>query len=168
MKILTTALVSAALAASAPIAFADGHKSAHAHSKPDIVEIASSKSDFSTLVAAVKAADLVAALQADGPYTVFAPTNAAFDALPEGTVASLLEPENKDALTSVLTYHVIPSKVMAGDITMGKTKVKTLQGTTVVVKKTADGVTVDGANVVMADVKAKNGVIHVIDAVITP
>ena len=168
MKILTTALVSAALAASAPIAFADGHKSAHAHSKPDIVEIASSKSDFSTLVAAVKAADLVAALQADGPYTVFAPTNAAFDALPEGTVASLLEPENKDALTSVLTYHVIPSKVMAGDIPMGKTKVKTLQGTTVVVKKTADGVTVDGANVVMADVKAKNGVIHVIDAVITP
>ena len=130
MKILTTALVSAALAASAPIAFADGHKSAHAHSKPDIVEIASSKSDFSTLVAALKAADLVAALQADGPYTVFAPTNAAFDALPEGTVASLLEPENKDALTSVLTYHVIPSKVMAGDIPMGKTKVKTLQGTT--------------------------------------
>ena len=168
MKILTTALVSAALAAFAPIAFADGHKSAHAHSKPDIVEIASSKSDFSTLVAAVKAADLVAALQADGPYTVFAPTNAAFDALPEGTVASLLEPENKDALTSVLTYHVIPSKVMAGDIPMGKTKVKTLQGTTVVVKKTADGVTVDGANVVMADVKAKNGVIHVVDAVITP
>ena len=168
MKILTTALVSAALAASAPIAFADGHKSAHAHSKPDIVEVASSKSDFSTLVAAVKAADLVAALQADGPYTVFAPTNAAFDALPEGTVASLLEPDNKDALTSVLTYHVIPSKVMAGDIPMGKTKVKTLQGTTVVVKKTADGVTVDGANVVMADVKAKNGVIHVIDAVITP
>ena len=168
MKILTTALVSAALAASAPIAFADGHKSAHAHSKPDIVEVASSKSDFSTLVAAVKAADLVAALQADGPYTVFAPTNAAFDALPEGTVASLLEPENKDALTSVLTYHVIPSKVMAGDIPMGKTKVKTLQGTTVVIKKTAEGVTVDGANVVMADVKAKNGVIHVIDAVITP
>ena len=131
----------------------------------DIVAVASSTPGFSTLVAAVTAADLVETLQGDGPFTVFAPTDDAFAALPEGVLDALLLPENKDVLAKILTYHVVPGAVMAADVTDGD--VATVEGQTVALS-TADGVTVNGATVVQADVAASNGVIHVIDAVILP
>jgi uncharacterized surface protein with fasciclin (FAS1) repeats len=142
-------------------AFADNHGDAK-----DIVDIAAGNDDFSTLVAAVQAADLVETLKGEGPFTVFAPTNEAFEALPEGTVEMLLMPENKDQLTAILTYHVVPGKVMSGDLSDGM-MATTVQGTDVTIG-TEDGVTVNGANVVEADIEASNGVIHVIDAVIMP
>ncbi|MGC8203322.1 fasciclin domain-containing protein [Aliiroseovarius sp. PTFE2010] len=132
----------------------------------DIVDTAVSADDFNTLVAAVQAADLVDTLKSDGPFTVFAPTDAAFAALPDGTVETLLKPENKDQLVSILTYHVVPGKVMSGDLSDGM-MAATVQGDTVTIG-TMGGVTVDGANVVQADIEASNGVIHVIDKVIMP
>jgi len=156
-----TYLALAAATLMAGPAFADNHGDAK-----DIVDIAAGNDDFSTLVAAVQAADLVDTLKGDGPFTVFAPTNAAFAALPEGTVESLLKPENKDQLTAILTYHVVPGKVMSGDLSDGM-MATTVQGADVTIG-TEGGVTVDGANVVQADIEASNGVIHVIDAVIMP
>jgi len=150
----------AALAAVTPPAMADGHM------KKDIVDTAVATDDFNTLVAAVTAAGLVETLKGDGPFTVFAPTDAAFAALPKGTVKNLLAPENKATLTAILTYHVVPGKVMSGDLSNGMTA-ETVQGDTVSIM-TDGGVTVDGANVVSADIEASNGVIHVIDAVIMP
>ena len=132
----------------------------------DIVDTAVEAGTFGTLVAAVQAADLVDTLKGDGPFTVFAPTDDAFAALPDGTVEELLKPENKDKLTEILTYHVVAGKVMSGDLSDGM-EAATVQGDMVMIK-TEGGVTVDGANVVAADVKASNGVIHVIDAVILP
>ncbi len=131
----------------------------------DIVDVAAGNEDFSTLVAAVKQAGLVETLKGEGPFTVFAPTNAAFEKLPEGTVESLLKDENKEKLISILTYHVIPAKVMAADVKAGK--VATVQGTEATIS-TEDGVMIDNAKVVATDVKASNGVIHVIDTVIMP
>ncbi|WP_353566721.1 fasciclin domain-containing protein [Haloferula sargassicola] len=139
---------------------------AFAGEKKDIVEIASSNDDFSTLVAAVKAADLVETLQGEGPFTVFAPTNEAFAKLPDGTVDMLLKPENKDKLASVLTYHVVPGKVMAADVSTGE--VKTVNGDTAMIKVDGDTVTIDSAKVIKTDIVASNGVIHVIDSVIMP
>lgn len=133
----------------------------------DIVDIAASNDDFSTLVAAVTAAELVETLKGEGPFTVFAPTNAAFDALPDGTVASLLEPDAKDALTGVLTYHVVAGAVMSESLAGQKIDVETVQGGTISIDGT-DGVTVNGVNVVTADIVATNGVIHVIDGVLLP
>ena len=130
-----------------------------------IVEVASGNPDFSTLVAAVEAAGLVETLSSDGPFTVFAPTNEAFEALPEGVLDALLLPENKDALTSILTYHVVSGEVMAADVTAGD--VPTVEGSTIAIT-TDGGVKVNDANVVATDVDASNGVIHVIDAVIVP
>ncbi len=153
---LTT--TAAACIATAP-AIAGGHMG-------DIVDTAVNAGDFETLVAAVQAAGLVDTLKGEGPFTVFAPTDAAFAALPEGTVEELLKPENKDQLVSILTYHVLPGKVMSGDIT-GDMEAETVQGSTVEIT-TMDGVKVDGASVVQADVEASNGVIHVIDQVILP
>lgn len=138
-----------------------------AASAQDIVDIAAANEDFSTLVAAVQAAELVETLKGEGPFTVFAPTNAAFAALPEGTVEDLLKPENREQLTAVLTYHVVPGKVMSADLAGQTLEVETVQGSTVAIDAT-DGVTVDGATVVQADIEADNGVIHVIDAVILP
>ena len=132
-----------------------------------IVENAANSADHETLVAAVQAADLVDTLSGEGPFTVFAPTDAAFAALPEGTVEDLLKPENKDQLVAVLTYHVVPGKVMSADLAGKELEAETVQGSTVAIDAT-DGVTVDGANVVTADIEASNGVIHVIDAVILP
>ena len=132
----------------------------------DIVDTAVEAGSFTTLVAAVEAAGLAETLKGEGPFTVFAPTDDAFAALPEGTVEELLKPENKDKLTSILTYHVVPGKVMSGDLTNGMTAT-TVQGSDVTLM-TEGGVTVDGANVVQADIEASNGVIHVIDAVIMP
>lgn len=131
----------------------------------DIVTIASTTDGFSTLVAAVTAAGLVETLQGEGPFTVFAPTDEAFAALPAGVLDALLLPENKDVLTKILTYHVVPGAVMAADVTDGD--VATVEGQTVALS-TADGVSVNGAKVVQADIVASNGVIHVIDAVILP
>ena len=130
-----------------------------------IVDIASSTDGFGTLVTAVSAAGLVDTLNGEGPFTVFAPTDAAFAALPAGVLDALLLPENKDVLTQILTYHVVPGTVMAADITDGD--VATVEGQSVTLS-TADGVTVNGAKVVQADIVADNGVIHVIDAVILP
>ncbi|MDF0602483.1 fasciclin domain-containing protein [Psychromarinibacter sp. C21-152] len=145
-------------------AFAGSHSSDEM--SMDIVETAQEAGSFSTLLAAVEAAGLVDTLKGEGPFTVFAPTNAAFEALPEGTVASLLEPENKDQLTAILTYHVVPGKVMSGDLS-NNMMAETVQGSEVTIM-TEGGVMVDDANVVTPDIEASNGVIHVIDKVIMP
>ena len=131
----------------------------------DIVAVAVGNPDFATLVAALTAAGLVETLQGAGPFTVFAPTEAAFAALPEGLLAKLLLPENLAVLTAILTYHVVPGMVMSTDITAGD--VATVEGSTVALT-TDMGVMVNGATVIAADVAASNGVIHVIDAVIVP
>lgn len=132
----------------------------------DIVDTAVAAGDFTTLVAAVQAAGLVDTLKGEGPFTVFAPTDAAFAALPEGTVDTLLMPENRDQLVSILTYHVVPGAVMSSDLTEGMTAA-TVQGGDVTF--TLDGgAKVNDANITAADIAASNGVIHVIDTVIMP
>ena len=140
----------------------------HHVEKKDIVDTAAANEDFSTLVTAVQEAGLVEALKADGPYTVFAPTNAAFDALPDGTLDTLLMDENVGQLQAILKLHVVSGKIKAGDIAEGTTEVETLNGDTIEVTKTDAGVTVGGANVVTTDIWTSNGVIHVIDSVILP
>lgn len=132
----------------------------------DIVAVASGNGSFKTLVAAVKAAGLVETLQGKGPFTVFAPTDEAFAKLPAGTVESLLKPENKEKLVAILTYHVVPGKVMAADVKSGM--VKTVNGKELDVKAWSGKVSVDGAKVTATDVAASNGVIHVIDTVVLP
>jgi uncharacterized surface protein with fasciclin (FAS1) repeats len=132
----------------------------------DIVDVAVNAGTFNTLVAAVSAADLVATLQSKGPFTVFAPTDEAFAALPAGTVENLLKPENKGQLIAVLTYHVISGKVMSTDL-VDDMQASTLQGSSVTIDLD-NGVMVEGANVVAADIEATNGVIHVIDSVLLP
>ena len=133
----------------------------------DIVDTAVAAGSFKTLVAAVKAAELVDILKGPGPFTVFAPSDAAFAKLPAGTVESLLKPENKAKLTAILTYHVITGKVMSGEIAGKKLEVATVQGGMINIDATM-GVKVNGANVVSADIATSNGVIHVIDKVILP
>ena len=132
----------------------------------DIVDTAASAGSFNTLVAAVQAAELVDTLRGDGPFTVFAPTDAAFAKLPEGTVDDLLRPENKDRLVAILTYHVVPGKVMSTDLQDGM-RARTAQGGEVTIR-TQPAVMVNDANVTQADIGASNGVIHVIDQVIMP
>ena len=134
----------------------------------DIVDTAISAGSFNTLVAAVEAAGLVETLKGEGPFTVFAPTDEAFAKLPDGTVESLLEPENRDQLVAILTYHVVPGSIMSSDITGQQVEVETVQGQPVSVDASAGGVSVNEATVVAADVEADNGVIHVIDTVIMP
>jgi uncharacterized surface protein with fasciclin (FAS1) repeats len=154
-----TFLAFAAAATFAMPALADGHAK-------DIVDTAVGAGSFTTLVAAVQAAGLVETLKGEGPFTVFAPTDAAFAALPAGTVEDLLKPENKDKLAAILTYHVVPGKVMSTDLTEGM-KAATVQGGEVTI--TLDGgPKVNGAAISAPDVAASNGVIHVIDAVILP
>ncbi|MEM7631375.1 MAG: fasciclin domain-containing protein [Pseudomonadota bacterium] len=152
------------LATAATIAFATASIAGSA--KQDIVDTAVNAGSFETLVAAVQAAGLVDTLKGDGPFTVFAPTDAAFAALPEGTVESLLLPENKDTLTAILTYHVVPGKVMSTDL-QDDMEAATVQGEAVTIDLD-NGVMVEGANVTTADIETSNGVIHVIDAVILP
>ena len=130
-----------------------------------IVDVAVGAGNFGTLVAAVTAADLVETLSGEGPFTVFAPTDEAFAALPAGVLDALLLPENKAVLAQILTYHVVSGMVMAADVTDGE--VATVEGQNVTLS-TMDGVTVNGAKVIAADVMASNGVIHAIDAVILP
>jgi uncharacterized surface protein with fasciclin (FAS1) repeats len=143
------------------------HEDGEHMAKPTIVEIAVGNPDFSTLVAALKAAGLVEALSGEGPFTVFAPTNEAFAQLPAGTLDTLLLPENKDKLVAILTYHVVPGAVMAADV-VTLTEATSLEGDTIAITATDAGVKVDSANVTATDIKASNGVIHVIDAVILP
>jgi uncharacterized surface protein with fasciclin (FAS1) repeats len=135
-------------------------------SHPDIVAVASSDTDFSTLVSALRAADLVGALQGKGPFTVFAPNNAAFAKLPPGALEDLLKPENKKKLAAILKNHVIEGKVMAADVKSGT--VKTLDGKKVEVAVENGTVGFGGAQVIATDIKASNGVIHVIDTVVMP
>jgi len=158
-------LTSAILASTAFFGLNSSHAADAAVTPGDIVDVAAGNPDFSTLVAAVKAAGLVETLKGEGPFTVFAPTNAAFAKLPEGTVESLLKPEAKEKLIAILTYHVVAGKVMAADVKAGE--VATVQGSKATLK-VGDTVTIDGATVVATDVAASNGVIHVIDTVIMP
>jgi uncharacterized surface protein with fasciclin (FAS1) repeats len=158
---LSAALLAAPLLAATP---------ALAAGEADIVGTAVAAGQFGTLVKAVEAAGLVETLKGPGPFTVFAPTDAAFAALPAGTVEELLKPENKEKLAAVLTYHVVPGRVMSGDIAGKELEVQTVQGSTLEVDATGGGggVTVDDAKVVTADIAASNGVIHVIDKVVLP
>ncbi len=166
----STLLFAAALAFAglAPTAFAADAKMEKSGDmkKMDIVDTAAANKDFSTLVAAVKAAGLVDTLKGDGPFTVFAPTNEAFAALPEGTVEMLLKPENKEKLVSILTYHVVAGKVMAADVK--PMNAKTVQGSEAKVTVKDGTVMIDDAKVIKTDIVASNGVIHVIDKVIMP
>src|SRR6476619_4457250 len=139
---------------------------AHAANAADIVDTAVA-ANFTTLVAAVKAAGLVDTLKGPGPFTVFAPTDEAFAKLPAGTVENLLKPENKSKLVAVLTYHVVPGKVMSKDIAGKKTMTKSVEGSEIAVDAT-QGVHIDDAKVIKADIETSNGVIHVIDKVIMP
>ena len=172
MKILRrSALVAAALAALLTLSACSSDSDSASDTMTEettvgtIVDVASADASFSTLVAAVSAAELVETLSGTGPFTVFAPTNDAFAALPAGVLDALLLPENKALLTQILTYHVVSGKVMAADVTDGD--VATVEGQNIKLS-TAEGVTVNGATVVAADVAATNGVIHAIDAVILP
>ena len=133
----------------------------------DVVALAQDTTDLSTLVTAVSTAKLVDTLQGEGPFTVFAPTNAAFEKLGDEQVQSLLEPENRDQLTKVLTYHVVPGTLTAADLSDGQ-KLETVAGETLTVKVDGDTVMVGDASVVQPDVEASNGVVHVIDSVLTP
>lgn len=133
----------------------------------DIVDVAVAAGDFKTLAAALKAAGLVDTLKGAGPFTVFAPTDAAFAKLPAGTVETLLKPENKEQLTAVLTYHVVPGKIMAADAAKAS-EAKTVNGAPLKIAASGDKVTINDANVVKADIPASNGVIHVIDKVLLP
>jgi uncharacterized surface protein with fasciclin (FAS1) repeats len=136
-------------------------------SKQDIVDTAVAAGQFKTLAAALTAADLVDTLKGAGPFTVFAPTDAAFAKLPAGTVENLLKPENKQKLAAILTYHVVPGAVMAGQVTK-LTEAKTVNGADVKVSVHGGKVMINNADVVTADIAATNGVIHVIDAVLLP
>ena len=134
----------------------------------DIVDTAVKAGQFTALSTALKAAGLVDTLKGPGPFTVFAPTDDAFKKLPDGTVENLLKPENKSQLVKVLTYHVVPGKVMSTSLAGKKTEVKTVEGGILAIDATSRGVMVDNAKVVSADVVADNGVIHVIDTVLMP
>lgn len=160
LKLLTTLLIALA----APFAVADHHGMKKADK--DVVETLVAQPNFKTLVAAVGAAGLVETLQGDGPFTIFAPTDKAFAALPAGTVESLLKPENKDKLVAVLTYHVVAGKVMAKDVAPGE--VGTVNGSKATISVKDGKVMIDGATVTATDLVGTNGVIHTIDAVILP
>jgi uncharacterized surface protein with fasciclin (FAS1) repeats len=164
LNILAMALAAAVLVAMAP--FTDNTTSDE-HNHHNIVEVASETDNLSTLVAAVQAAELVETLSGEGPFTVFAPTNEAFEALPDGTLESLLEPENRDMLVDILTYHVVSGEVMSGDLSDGM-MAETVQGSQITVNISDGNVSINDANVVAADVEASNGVVHVIDSVIMP
>jgi len=136
----------------------------------DLVEVAAGSAQFQTLVAAVKAADLVETLKGKGPFTLFAPTDEAFARLPKGTLETLLKPENKEKLAAILTYHVVPGEIMAADVVKleSGTKVATANGAKITITHDSKGVRVNDAHVVQTDIQADNGVIHVIDRVILP
>jgi uncharacterized surface protein with fasciclin (FAS1) repeats len=169
-------LVAAVALVTVPVVRAGGACPAAAHHKKqcadsqegkDIVSVAVGAGQFKTLAAALTAAGLVDTLKGEGPFTVFAPTDEAFSKLPEGTVADLLKPENKEKLVAVLTYHVVPGKVLAADV-VKLSKARTVQGSEVTISVSNGAVKIDGAKVLKADIPASNGVIHVIDSVLLP
>ncbi|MCH8493526.1 MAG: fasciclin domain-containing protein [Idiomarina sp.] len=174
-KLTTLAIAIASTFALSGAALADhhgGNKERSGYGQEEkagtITEIAASNGNFNTLVAALGAADLVDTLGGEGPFTVFAPTDEAFAALPEGTVESLLQPENRDQLIAILTYHVVSGTVMSGDIADQQLYAETLQGSSLNVDATGYSVKINNATVTTADIKADNGVIHVIDTVLIP
>lgn len=173
---LAAILAAGALFAAAP---ATAHNHNHHASNPDIVQVAAGNDDFETLVAAVQAAGLVETLQGDGPFTVFAPTDDAFDTLPSGTVPTLLRSENRDQLTNILTYHVVAGRVTAADLMQlirdgdGHARIDTVAGERLVARVSNGNIVLtDGADrqvlVTTADIAASNGVIHVLDRVLLP
>jgi len=169
MHVLKSCLIAgSALALAACVGASSNDMAASSEAMPtmDIVDTAVAAGDFDTLVTAVQAAGLVETLKGDGPFTVFAPTDAAFAALPPEMLNELLAPENRNQLAAVLTYHVLPGAVMSGDLS-GEMTVTTVQGEAVYIDARS-GVTVNGANVVAADIATSNGVIHAIDSVILP
>ncbi len=165
MKKLVISLALIAAVALTGTALADGHPTP---AQSDIVDTAVAAGSFNTLVAAVQAAGLVDALKAEGPFTVFAPTDKAFAKLPAGTVENLLKPENKDQLQAILTYHVVPARVMAADVTDGATAPTLLADSVLSFDLDEGRVRIGEAQVVQADIVTSNGVIHVIDAVLLP
>lgn len=169
-RLMRSLAVALALGLATPLAFAAEPAATSATAKraqADIVDTAVAAGQFKTLAAALKAAGLVDTLKGPGPFTVFAPTDAAFAALPAGTVDNLLKPENREQLTRILTYHVVPGKVMASSVA-SMDSATTVQGGRLDIDASGDGVTVDGARVTATDVAASNGVIHVIDKVLIP
>jgi uncharacterized surface protein with fasciclin (FAS1) repeats len=158
---LSTLIVTSLLLAATAFAGSYGEK------KKDIVDTAVAAGDFTTLAAALKAGGLIETLKSEGPFTVFAPTDAAFAKLPAGTVENLLKPENKDKLVEILTYHVVPGNVTAADV-IKLDSAKTANGSKVRIRVSEETVFVNDARVVAADVGASNGVIHVVDTVILP
>lgn len=171
MKKITYGIVLIIMIAMPLAAFAGSHgkskNTSEATSAMDIVDTAVAAGSFNTLVTAVQAADLEATLRSKGPFTVFAPTDEAFSKLPPGTVENLLKPENKAQLQAVLTYHVVPGKVMAADAAK-LTTAKTVNGQSFSITESDSGLMVDNATVINSDITASNGVIHVIDQVILP
>ncbi|MEM7503321.1 MAG: fasciclin domain-containing protein [Pseudomonadota bacterium] len=161
LSIVLTGVIAAGLLSSMPVLADDNTE------RKNIVEVAVDAGQFTTLAAALEAADLIDTLQGDGPFTVFAPTDDAFAALPAGTVESLLKPENRDQLVAVLTYHVVPGKVSAADV-VTLDEAKTVNGASINISTENGSVYINDATVVAADVDASNGVIHVIDTVILP
>ena len=164
MKVPVASMI---IAAAACVGLAHVAKATNATADKTVVEIAAGDPSFSTLVAAVKAAGLAETLSGPGPFTVFAPTDEAFAKLPAGTVENLLKPENKEKLAGILTYHVVAGNVKAADV-VKITEAKTVNGKVAKIAVKDGAVTVDNANVVKTDIIGKNGVIHVIDAVILP
>ncbi len=181
---LAAAMLSAAALTACGHAMADGHgkaeMAAEAPAGETIVTIAAGNEDLSTLVAAVTAADLVDTLNSDGPFTVFAPPNSAFDKLPEGTVETLVQPENKETLTGILTYHVVAGEVMAADLVAaiqgeedGTFEITTVNGA-ILTASIVDGAPIltdaagNTSNIIATDVDASNGVVHLIDTVVMP
>lgn len=173
MKRWFSSLAVVALGVSSAVATAragDTCSSTVSYAKPassDIVDTAVSAGQFKTLAAALQAAGLVETLKGKGPFTVFAPTDEAFAKLPKEAIEDLLKPENKEKLVSILTYHVVPGKVMAADV-VKLSSAKTVQGTEIKISTEGGKVMVDGANVIKTDIVTSNGVIHVIDSVIMP
>lgn len=165
-KLITTLMILALITVSTSFVFA-AKGSYSMSAKPDIVDTAISAGSFNTLVTALQEANLVETLRGDGPFTVFAPTDDAFAKLPEGTLESLLQPENKDKLSAILTYHVVPGKVMAKDV-VNLSKADTVNGKRLSIATSAGTVMIDDAKVVKTDIETSNGVIHIIDAVVLP
>ena len=163
LKIITISLLLLGI----PALLLAGNYGSKSKASMDIVDTAVSAKSFNTLVAALKAADLVDVLRGDGPFTVFAPTDAAFAKLPAGTVETLLKPENKAKLQAILTYHVVPGRYMAADV-VKMSSAKTVNGKSFMVSMDGGNAMVDNATIIQTDILASNGVIHVIDTVILP
>jgi len=166
-RVLLPVALFMAVAISAQLALAGNCGNSESKQPKDIVDTAVAAGNFKTLAAALKAADLIETLKGKGPFTVFAPTDEAFGKLPEGTIAELLKPENKGKLTAILTYHVVPGRLMAADV-VKLSKATTVQGSEAKIRVEDGKVFLNDAQVTATDIETKNGVIHVIDSVILP